>query len=105
MKTTLLIILLFTISQLIACVKQDFCSCFSGFDGLQCENQASTTTCTWNKNSLTKTDFYPTADTSKVFFNDDKLFMSIKAPLVEDRLETKFKMKPLDNVHIQGIMY
>jgi hypothetical protein len=108
MKTTIFIILLLTASQLLAqtcfgidkaatnvcngkgsCVKQDFCSCFSGFDGLQCQNKASTTTCTWNKNSLTKTDFYPTADTSKVFFNEDKLFMSIKAPLVEDRLETK----------------
>jgi hypothetical protein len=107
MKTTILIVLLFT-AQIFAqtcfgidksattacggkgaCVKQDVCSCYSGYDGIQCQNQAPTSTCTYNINSMTKTDFYPIADTSKVSFNNDNLFMSIKAPLVTDRLDTK----------------
>jgi hypothetical protein len=107
MKAAIFLILLFT-TQLLAqtcfgidkaantvcngkgtCVQQDICSCYSGFDGNQCQNQAPSTTCTYNTNSMTKTDFYPIADTSKVSFSDDKLFMSIKAPLVTDRLDTK----------------
>eukprot|EP01080_Neovahlkampfia_damariscottae_P012524 gene12524-6347_t len=70
------------------CVSDNKCSCYSGFDGNQCENKAKST-CKWNTNVMTKTDFYPTADPESIDFEDDKLEMSIKAPLVTDRLDTK----------------
>ena len=107
-KTTALILILLSILQIYAqtcfgidkstanvcssagaCVDTDKCSCYSGFDGNQCQNKASTTTCTWNTNSLTKTDFYPIADTNSINFQNDNLYLNIKSPLVTDRLNTK----------------
>eukprot|EP01080_Neovahlkampfia_damariscottae_P003115 gene3115-5285_t len=78
------------------CVGDDKCSCFSGYDGNQCQHKAIST-CTWNTNTMTKTDFYPTADSDSIDFKNDKLEMSIKAPLVTDRLET--------NIFIQNASY
>ena len=79
------------------CVETDKCSCYSGYDGNQCQNKASTSTCTWNKNTLTKTDYYPTADPKSIDYVNDILKMSIKAPLVEERLDTK--------IYIQNASY
>jgi hypothetical protein len=65
------------------------CSCFSGYAGYDCEYQASTTDCIWNINSLTKTDFYAIPDHSKIFFNNNTIYIAVKAPLVKNRLNTK----------------
>eukprot|EP01080_Neovahlkampfia_damariscottae_P008641 gene8641-588_t len=70
------------------CVANDKCSCYSGYDGQICQNKAKST-CNWNTNVMTKTDFYPVSDPTKLDFKNDKLEMSIMAPLVTNRLDTK----------------
>jgi hypothetical protein len=65
------------------------CSCFSGYAGFDCEYEASATDCIWNTNSLTRTDFYAVPDNSKIFYHNNTIHITVKSPLVADRLNTK----------------
>jgi hypothetical protein len=49
---------------------------------------APVNSCTWNNNTQTQTDFYPTIDTSTLKYQNDNLLFDIVAPLVNGRLNS-----------------
>lgn len=67
-----------------ACVAPDLCSCYSGYNGTQCELVADPT-CTWNNVTYTTTGFYPTLDTASIGFNNNNFEFTIKSPIVNQR--------------------
>eukprot|EP01080_Neovahlkampfia_damariscottae_P000982 gene982-9889_t len=114
LPTKILLILLITTLQIYAqdcfgasgeacsgsgtCINDNMCSCYSGFGGKLCQNKAKSS-CKWNRNTMTKTDYYPIVDPKTIDFVNDKLQMSIISPLVIDRLDTKIFIQ--NNTYLQ----
>lgn len=80
-----------------ACYGIDKCNCNSGYAGAKCEQKASTS-CVWNLNSQTQTNYYPIIEASTLDFQNNNLIINILAPLVQGRLNTTIYIEDPTNL-------